>query len=307
MDYIQLSRVSLKHLTVLHVLLATHSVTKTSEQLCVSPSSISKILNQLRNLLKDELFYRDGTHLVPTAYAIKIGPAVHSVLASMNGILHQQVFDSHRYSGCFQFSMRSSAFEVFAPLVAKIVTDKAPNSTFKVFSMEQMGLDALTRGQVDFVLLPHDISQPPTENKSLQWNVILEDEMVCMMNPAHPLAEKELTVEDYLSYKHVGILERELSTPYFEQNLAQQFKPRDIAVSVSDFGSAAMMCHYTDFLFTTSKLWAEKAKQAQGLVTKPLPFDYGTVAYSLVWNKPSLNDPAMQWVFDQLTSEAETL
>ncbi|MEZ9417497.1 LysR family transcriptional regulator, partial [Vibrio sp. 10N.286.49.E1] len=52
------------------------------------------------------------------------------------------------------------------------------------------------------------------------------------------------------------------------------------------------------FLFTCSKQWAEHAKQAQGLVSKPLPFDYGKVAYSLVWNKPNMNDQAIKWLCD---------
>lgn len=49
MDYLHLSRVSLKHLTVLHVMLNTHSVTQTAEQLYVTPSSVSKTLSQLRD------------------------------------------------------------------------------------------------------------------------------------------------------------------------------------------------------------------------------------------------------------------
>lgn len=307
MDYIQLSRISLKHLTVLHVLLATNSVTKTSEQLCVSPSSISKILSQLRTLFHDELFYRDGTQLVPTAYALKIGPTVHSVLSSMNGVIHQQTFEPQSYSGTFKLSMRSSAFEVFAPIMANLASEKAPNSFFEIYSKEQLGLDALTRGQVDIVLLPHDISQPPTENKDLHWQIILDDEMICLMNPNHPLAEKEITVEQYLSYRHIGIVEKELSVPFFEQNLAQQFKPRNIAISVSDFGSAAIMCHETEFLFTTSKIWSEKARQAKGLVMKKLPFDYGKVAFSMVWNKASINDPSMKWLYNELVNEARQL
>ncbi|MDG3085820.1 LysR family transcriptional regulator [Vibrio hannami] len=307
MDYIQLSRISLKHLSVLHVLLATSSVTKTSEQLCVSPSSISKTLSQLRLLLNDELFYRDGTHLVPTAYAIKIGPIVHSVLSSMNGVIHQQTFEPASYSGTFKLSMRSSAFEVFAPIIAQLASEKAPNSRFQVYSKEQLGLDALIRGQVDLVLLPHDISQPPTDNSDLQWQTILDDEMVCLMNSEHPLANSELTIEQYLEFRHIGIVEKELSVPFFEQNLAQRFKPRNIAISVSDFGSGALMCHETDFLFTTSRIWAETARQARGLTMKRLPFDYGKVAFSMVWNKASINDPSMKWLYNELVKESENL
>ncbi|PMM89375.1 hypothetical protein BCT46_24965 [Vibrio sp. 10N.261.46.E8] len=91
MDYLHLSRVSLKHLTALHIMLNTHSVTQTSEQLFVSPSSVSKTLSQLRDILNDELFYRDGTKLIPTPFALKIAPTVHAILSSMNGLCSGQV------------------------------------------------------------------------------------------------------------------------------------------------------------------------------------------------------------------------
>ncbi|MEZ9866316.1 LysR family transcriptional regulator [Vibrio sp. 10N.261.51.A4] len=298
MDYLHLSRVSLKHLTALHIMLNTHSVTQTSEQLCVSPSSVSKTLSQLRDILNDELFYRDGTKLIPTPFALKIAPTVHAILSSMNGLLHQKSFTPQEYQGSFSLSMRESTFEVFASKISKITTELAPSAKLNIYSKQQLGFDALLSGKVNLILLPHDISQPPTDNKELVWETILPDEMVCLMGAHHPLAQQELTVEGYLDYKHIGILDNELSQPYFEQNLVQCHQPREMAISVADFGSAAVLCHHTPFLFTCSKQWAEHAKQAQGLVSKPLPFDYGKVAYSLVWNKPNMNDQAIKWLCD---------
>lgn len=304
MDYLHLSRVSLKHLTALHIMLNTHSVTLTADQLCVSPSSVSKTLTQLRGLLRDELFYRDGTKLIPTPFAIQIAPTVHAILSSMNGLLHQKSFSPVEYQGSFSLAMRESTFELFAPIIGNITTQSAPKASLTVYSKEQLGFDALLSGQIDFILLPHDISQPPTNNKDLVWQTIHSDEMICLMDAAHPLAKQPLTIENYLDYQHVAILDKELSQPYFEQHLVQQHKAREIAVTVSDFGSAAVMCHHTELLFTCSKAWSQKALQAKGLISKPLPFDYGKVAYSLVWSKPNMNDQAMKWLRDQFLESA---
>ena len=307
MDYLHLSRVSLKHLTVLHVMLNTHSVTQTAEQLYVTPSSVSKTLSQLREIIDDELFYRDGTKLIPTPFAHQIAPTVHAILSSMNGLLHQKSFVPETYQGSFTLSMRESTFEVFSPTISRITTQLAPNAALKVYSKQQFGFDSLLSGKVNAILLPHDISQPPTENKELVWKTILSDEMVCLMGADHPLANTTLTIEDYLSYKHIGIFDNELSQPFFEQNLVQCHKPRDVAISVADFGSAAVLCHQTPYLFTCSKLWSQKALQAKGLIAKPLPFDYGKVAYSLVWNRPNMNDQAMKWLCDQFITPEKRL
>ncbi|MBD1567051.1 LysR family transcriptional regulator [Vibrio sp. SA48] len=300
MDYIHLSRISLKHLTTLHIMLSTRSVTQTATQLCVSPSSISKCLSQLRILMEDELFYRDGTHLIPTQFALQMGPTVHSILSSMNGLLHHADFEPIAHQGQYHLAMRESTFEVFASKLANVVSNQAPNASFTIYSKEHYGFDALQSGLVDFILLPHDISQPPTRDKELVWEVLEYDEMVCLMGENHPLANEILTTEQYLDYSHIGILDKELSEPFFEKNLAQYHHARRVPITVADFGSAAVLCQHTNYLFTCSKKWAEQALQAQQLVTKPLPFNYGTVAYSLVWNKPSMNDQAIRWLCEQL-------
>lgn len=189
MDYIALSRISLKHLTVLHMLLTTHSVTQAAERLCVTPSSVSKTLSQLRETLKDDLFYRDGTRLVPTPFALNIGPSIHGILSSMNGLLHQGSFNPAYYQGTFSLSMRGSSFELFAPVLTRISQQLGNNAHLSVHAKEEMSFDSLVRGQVDFLLLPHDISQPPTQNKDLVWQTILKDEMVCLMGESNPLAK----------------------------------------------------------------------------------------------------------------------
>lgn len=300
MDLIQLSRINFKHLTVLHVMLSTHSVTQSADILCMGPSSVSKTLSQLRVLLNDELFYRDGTQLIPTPYALKVGPTLHLIINNMNGLLNQTGFEPSEFSGKFSLSMRESTFEIFAPAINNILSQLAVNAQLEIHSKEQLGFDALLSGQVDVIILPHDKSQPPSNEKQLVWETVIEDEMICVMRADHPLAEQTLTIEDYLAYKHIGIFDNELKQPYFEQLLKQQHKARDTVISVADFGSATTICQQSDFLFTCSKKWFEVAKQAQGLIAKPLPFDYGQVAYSLVYNKLAINEQALSWLFNNI-------
>ncbi len=304
MNYIALSRISLKHLTTLHVLLTTHSVTGAAEKLCVTPSSISKTLKQLREVLNDELFYRDGSHLVPTPYAISIGPTIHSILASMSGILHQGDFEPSEFKGNYRLSMRESTFEVIAPILNQIFA-MAPDANFNIYAKEQLGFESLLSGEIDVLLLPHDISQPTSAQKELDWTTLLDDEMICLMGPDHPSADLPMTIDAYLDSEHVGIHDKELTVPYFEQNLTQRYGGRKTRISVADFGAAAVLCHHHPLLFTCSKRWALQAKQAQGLLMKPLPFDYGHVGYSLVCTRQSLNDPAIAWLKQTLSSLAD--
>ncbi len=305
MDLIKLSRISMKHLITLHVMLDTLSVTASAQRLCLSPSSISKTLGQLRNSLNDELFYRHGNKLVATPLARRLGPSVHQMINDMNQIMTQEAFDPARYQGRFSLAMRESTFELLAAKLSAHVLTLAPNIRLDIWSKDSVGFDGLAKGELDFIILPHDRSQPPSAHNDLVWETLTNDEMVCLMSPEHPLVKKgnkdqPFTIDDYLSYGHIGITDTDLNTPFFEMQLAQQELQRKVAISVPDFGGAALMCHHSELLFTCSRRWAETAFQAKGLQIKPLPFNYGEVVYSLVWHRPSMNDPAHRWLYQQI-------
>jgi DNA-binding transcriptional LysR family regulator len=286
-------------------MLGTRSVTQTAARLCVSPSTISKMLAQLRDLLSDELFYREGAQLIPTPYAHQMGPTLHSILSSMNGLLYQTDFDAKKYTGHYRIAMSESTVTVFAQEITTILAKCSNELVVTIHSKERYGFDALINGEIDFIILPHDISQPPTHSKELIWETLLNDQMICAMHRDHPLSAHELSIDNYLSYRHIAVKDHDLSVPYFEQNLTQRYHARNIAITTSDFGSAALLCEKSELLLTCSKQWAKHALASQtlakpNLILKPLPFDYGKVSYSLVWNKRSMNDIAMKWLCEQL-------
>ncbi|WP_282111028.1 LysR family transcriptional regulator [Shewanella algicola] len=301
MDLAKLSRISMKHLITLHVMLDTLSVTASAERLCLSPSSVSKTLSQLRDNLNDELFYRHGNVLIATPLAKRLAPSVQQMINDMNQIMNQDVFNPAQYQGRYSIAMRESTFELLAAKLCAHILTVAPNIHLDIYNKDNIGFDGLTNGSLDFIILPHDLSQPTHIDENLIWETLVNDEMVCLMHPNHPLtSQAHLSLEDYLRFGHIGISDTDLNTPFFDILLAQQAKKRHVPISVADFGSAAMMCHHSELLFTCSHSWATQAKQAQGLAIKPLPIEYGSVAYSVVWHRQSMNDPALRWLFEQI-------
>ncbi|WP_219593897.1 helix-turn-helix domain-containing protein, partial [Aeromonas salmonicida] len=89
MDLIALSRLGGRHLVTLHLLLDSQSVTRTAERLCTTPSTVSKTLNQLRDLLGDQLLYRQGNQLLLTPFAERLGPTLHRLLSELNNLTSQ--------------------------------------------------------------------------------------------------------------------------------------------------------------------------------------------------------------------------
>lgn len=302
MDLIALSRLGVRHLVTLHMLLDTQSVTRAAERLCTSPSAVSKTLGQLRDTLGDQLFYRQGNQLVPTAFAERLAPSLHRLLVDLNTLLGEGEFAPAQWQGTLRIALRESSMEwLGGPLLGQLMQEVS-GLVPEVWNKEARGLDALAQGRLDFVILPHDQSQP--RHTGLEWQTLYEDRLICLLRPDHPALAAEWTLDSYLGWRHLAIRDEELATPFFEQQLAQMQVQRRIGATLPDFASAAALCRHSDLILTCSQGWAASRHHELGLVSRPVPFAYGAVTYSLVWFGPAGQDPAMRWLRRRLVELA---
>lgn len=294
MDLISLSRLGGRHLVTLHLLLDSRSVTRSAERLCTTPSTVSKTLNQLRELLGDQLLYRQGNQLLPTPFAERIGPGLRRLLGELNGLTGQEGFAPASWQGELTLAMReSSMIWPMGPVLGKLMQE-VPGLVPVIRNKEEQGLAALAAGKLDFVILPHDQSQPGPGQPGLVWETLREDRLVCLLRDDHPALAGHWDLDAYLSWRHIAIRDNELADPFFEQSLAQLQVRRQIAATLPDFGSAAALLRQSDLILTAIEGWTDQAAP-QGLASRPVPFDYGAVTHSLVWYGPMGGDPALRW------------
>ncbi|MFR9719476.1 LysR family transcriptional regulator [Aeromonas diversa] len=305
MDLIALSRLGVRHLVALHMLLDTRSVTRAAERLCTSPSAVSKTLGQLRETLGDQLLYRQGNQLIPTAFAERLAPSLHRLLVDLNALLGEGEFNPASWRGRLRIALRESSLAwLGSPLLGRLM-EEVPGLEPEVWSKEARGLDALAQGRLDFVILPHDQSQP--RHPGLEWETLCEDRLICLLRPDHPALGQPWSLDAYLSWRHIAIRDEELATPFFEQQLAQLQVQRRIGATLPDFGSAAALCRHSDLVLTCSQGWAHACAPHLGLISRPVPFEYGAVTHSLVWFGPAGQDPAMSWIRQRLLQLANEL
>ncbi len=306
MDLIALSRLGGRHLVTLHLLLDTRSVTRSAERLCTTPSTVSKTLNQLRELLGDQLLYRQGNQLLLTPFAERLGPTLRRLLGELNGLTSQEGFAPANWQGELNLAMRESSMIWPMGAVLGQLMQEVPGLMPVVRNKDEQGLAALAAGKLDFVILPHDQSQPGVNQPGLVWETLREDELVCLMRADHPALTRPWDLDAYLSWRHIAIRDQELADPFFEQSLAQRQVRRRLGATLPDFGSAAALLRQSDLILTAVKGWATRAC-TQGLVSRPVPFDYGAVTHSLVWYGPLGEDSALRWFRQRILQLAREL
>ncbi|MDM5132228.1 LysR family transcriptional regulator [Aeromonas piscicola] len=306
MDVIALSRLGGRHLVTLHLLLDSQSVTRTAERLCTTPSTVSKTLNQLRDLLGDQLLYRQGNQLLLTPFAERLGPTLHRLLSELNNLTSQGGFDPETWQGQLRFALRESSMVwPIGPILGQLMQE-VPGLVPDVWNKDEQGLAALAAGKLDFVILPHDQSQPLPRQPGLVWETLREDKLVCLLRVNHPALDKPWDLDAYLSWRHIAIRDQELANPFFEQSLAQLQVRRQISATLPDFGSAAALLRQSDLILTAVEGWAEQV-MSRDLVIRPVPFDYGAVTHSLVWYGPAGEEPARRWFRQRILQLAREL
>ncbi|HGY1011909.1 TPA: LysR family transcriptional regulator [Aeromonas salmonicida subsp. smithia] len=306
MDLIALSRLGGRHLVTLHLLLDSQSVTRTAERLCTTPSTVSKTLNQLRDLLGDQLLYRQGNQLLLTPFAERLGPTLHRLLSELNNLTSQGGFDPETWQGQLRFALRESSMVwPIGPILGQLMQE-VPGLVPDVWNKDEQGLAALAAGKLDFVILPHDQSQPLPRQPGLVWETLREDKLVCLLRANHPALDKPWDLDAYLSWRHIAIRDQELANPFFEQSLAQLQVRRQIGATLPDFGSASALLRQSDLILTAIEGWALQSA-ALGLAIRPVPFDYGAVTHSLVWYGPAGEEPALRWFRQRILKLAREL
>ncbi|MFM1664357.1 LysR family transcriptional regulator [Aeromonas salmonicida] len=306
MDLIALSRLGGRHLVTLHLLLDSQSVTRTAERLCTTPSTVSKTLNQLRDLLGDQLLYRQGNQLLLTPFAERLGPTLHRLLSELNNLTSQDGFDPETWQGQLRFALRESSMVwPMGPILGQLMQE-VPGLVPDLWNKDEQGLTALAAGKLDFVILPHDQSQPLPRQPGLVWETLREDRLVCLLRADHPALDKPWDLDAYLSWRHIAIRDQELANPFFEQSLAQLQVRRQIGATLPDFGSASALLRQSDLILTAIEGWALQSA-ALGLAIRPVPFDYGAVTHSLVWYGPAGEEPALRWFRQRILKLAREL
>jgi DNA-binding transcriptional LysR family regulator len=305
MEVSQLSRVNVHLLVTLQVLLAERSGSAAANRLCISQSSVSKHLAQLRILFDDPLFHRTSHGLVPTPFVLELEPRINRVVAAVENLFAPEDFNLAHYKGCFRISMQESAFEFVASELLQEILNTAPGVTLDTWYKDTMSLEQLNQGLLDFLILPQDVGQHPNWSVHLNHQELYRDHLVCLVRKGHPVLERTWDRNAYLDSRHIHVRDTELGRPVFEKNLMSEGFQRDVAVQVPDFYTANSLCAHSDLVFTTTSSWANFSTRKAPFVQLPLPFETAPVIYSLIWHSRSDTIPAHVWLRGQIIKVIE--
>jgi len=265
----KLIRTDLNLLVALQILLEERNVTRAAERLSVSQPALSKTLQKLRDSFEDELFTRTSHGLVPTPRAEELARELPTLMEAIEQVLGDAAFSPDTYGGSFKLLMPPILCESLLPNLMAELAQVAPNVQIIMAEVPPNYQELLKKGEADFAAFvaletERDIHAEPIAVVAPR----------CYMRVDHPLAKKELSLQDFLAYPHLRLylpgLTRE-NASMVDDVLGQYGVHRTIVLETTQFSSAVGVLTRTDALLVANAGFQEGGLYRERIIGHEIP------------------------------------
>lgn len=302
MELEDIYRKDLNLLVALKVLIEEGSVSKSATRLNLSQSAMSRVLGRLRELLNDPLFTRQGQQLIPTEKALEIGQLLGEPLESVRQLLSEKEFSASSCSQSFTIATTDYAMQTILPFALPRLYQEAPNVSLEFLPLQHdQLLYQLTTQGADLA-----ICRPTSSVEPLLNDVLGRVGVFCMLSKKHPLAYKDMTLDDYLAFPHAMIAISDGVKALIDQALEGQPERRTI-IRAYHLEAALAVVDTIPLIITVPADLAYLVAERYDLLIKPLPFAFTPFDYSMIWHPRCEHSPSQEWLRNLLKEECGRL
>lgn len=286
-----LAAIDLNLLVLLRAVLRERHVTRAAASVGLSQSAASHALARLRDMLGDPLLVRRGRTLSLTPRAARLLPVLERGLGELeNAIAGEAEFDPKTARRRFTIGAADYLQALItAPLLQKLAAH-APFVDLTIVTFPNMG-ELLETGAIDLALTVSSQNQ-----RSLKRLPLFQEGFVCLVRRGHPELRKRLTLERYLSLRHLVVAPTGTPGSLVDTALEAHGLERRIALRVTNFLIAPVVISETDFISTMPERLARRLAKTYALEVFPPPLDLPRFEYCMAWHPRLDEDPAQRWL-----------
>jgi len=290
-----LAAIDLNLFGVLRALLRERHVTRAAKSVGLSQSAASHALARLREVCGDPLLVRHGRGLALTPRALALLPSLERGLSELESVVTREPsFEPRSTRRTFTLGMADyQQGLVLTPLLRKLERE-APNIDLSVLTLPNLS-ELLETGRADMAMIVSG-----STGSAFSTQKLFADKFVCAVRADHPRVRKSLSLETYLSLRHVLVAPGGAPGSIVDTELERHGLSRRVALVVSSFLVAPLVVSETDFISTSPERLARRLTERLSLRLLPPPLRLPPVSFSLAWHPRLDHDPAHQWLRAQI-------
>src|SRR5712672_1909389 len=296
----KLGAIDLNLLVVFDAIMRDRSVTRAGHRLGLSQPAMSHALTRLRHMLKDELFVRSPTGMVPTPRAEELATPIRIALDGLQQSLEPVQFEPSKATTTFRIAVDNyAAIVLVAPIAAHIAKiapgvtlDFRPSGTLNV-------LELLDRSELHLAMGPSAV-----QGERFSRRRLLQDQFVVVHRKGHPAAMgQEFSTEALAALPQLDISSAQFGTDLVDTGRARS-KPNPRAAMRAPFLSAAQILATSDLVSVVPLNVAKNMIKSHPLVFHQLSRSPKPIEAAMIWLRRLDNQPAHAWLRNVISGVA---
>lgn len=291
MREVNLRSIDLNLLVVLKALLDERHITRAASKAGLSQPAMSRALARLRKTFNDPLLVRTSSGLCLTSRASDLQAAVHNILSDIQNIICAPSSNPREMRGEITIGARDYEVATVLPKVIQQITEQAPGLKLNIISLTGDNLDPLERNEVDFIL-----SATESQSATLCRKLLFKDDFICMVSKKNSLADKTLTLDDFLQLNHCMTTISGFGPGLVDLELAKLGLQRNVVVRTSQFLCVSHLIAHSDLIVTLPRKMGELLSQQGHTSLCEVPISMEPFPIFLYWHIKHQTNPIHQWL-----------
>ena len=223
-------------------------------------------------------------------------------------IAPEQNFDSADAHNTFRLAMADATAALWLPALVRSIEREAPKLTIRMVPLTtREPRPMLLRGDIDLAVgfFPGVTAQlaggQGVSVSPIRHEQLYSGRYVCVMRKDHPLAQEELTVDNYCDANHLLVSFSGRAHGLVDEALAKLGRERRILLTVNQFFTAGRVVATSDLITVLPRHLIASTGITGALITKELPFDLPNVHVDMLWHERDTRSPAHKWLRGHLS------
>lgn len=286
----------LKLLQLFDVLYTHRSVTRTAEQLGQSQPTVSIWLGRLREQLRDPLFVRTPTGMMPTPRADALIVQCREILESLRRLAAwESDFQPATAQRRFRLCMTDASHITLLPRLLAHLRTVAPGIGLEVSRIDGNTARALESGEADLAL-----GYAPWLESGIYQQTLFPQDWVCLANSGHPRVGRQLTAKRYFAEAHIAVAAG-TGQPLLDAALKDR-PVRRVLLELPSFLGLAHILSTTDLIATLPRQIGETLALGGPVTVHACPLTIEPFDVKQHWHARYHHDAANRWLRGMLAT-----